>query len=119
MPVRKEVLSIARYSSIMMPDDDDDADLDPHVVEERRFTQVTPDFETVNKNASATPKKAITDPKEQENKNGPRHPRLMSRGGGGQSDELRELIQLRQNRMQRCTRCRLLRKLLLRSACWT
>lgn len=40
----EKVLPTLRYTSIVVLDDYDDADLCPHIVEERRFWKATADF---------------------------------------------------------------------------
>lgn len=67
-PARNENFPIVRDISVLLLDDDGDADLGPNIVKGRRFLRATADFEAGFNVAGAAQKKVIGDPEGQVNK---------------------------------------------------
>lgn len=86
---RREVLLTVGDFSVVVLDDDDDADFGPHIVESRRSLQATNGFEAGFQNVGARPTETIADPKGLINNDAPNTRDRGLVGEGGQADELR------------------------------
>lgn len=90
-PVRQVVLPTARETFDVVSDDEDDVNAGSLAVGLRISLQETADFETGFKDAGATLKSKIADPKGQRRKDVSTTRDLCFVGKGGQSDELTDL----------------------------
>lgn len=78
----------------MVLGDDDEAGKCPHIVEGKKCSQETADFEEGSQNAGTAPKRAVADREEQVSKDAPDTRFLGLVREGGQADALPEFLQL-------------------------
>lgn len=71
LTARKEVLATVGYTFVVVVDDDNGVNFGPHIVNGKRSSQATADFEPGFQHADERPREAVADPKRQATMNTP------------------------------------------------